>query len=107
MGWSPNLWQTLMYLATILASSAIFPANGPQPPSRPWRITSLTCRGLVLATLVWLAFAWRGGEGERMVTLWPFTLRAQWWGILRLICMISTLLPLNNQTITGQSPHSL
>ncbi|HRY50563.1 MAG TPA: hypothetical protein P5186_21135 [Candidatus Paceibacterota bacterium] len=85
LGWSPKLWQTLMYLAAILAFSAIAPPHGPRPPARPWRILSLTCRGLGLAALMWLAFAWRGGEGERMVTLWPFTLRAQWWGILGLI----------------------
>ncbi len=85
MGWSPNLWQTLMCLAAILAFSVIAPPNGPRPAARQWQILSLTCRGLGLATLVWLAFAWRGGDGERMITLWPFTLRAQWWGILGLI----------------------
>lgn len=85
MGWSPKLWQTLLYTAAILAFSAIAPPHGPRPAARPWRVLSLSCRVLGLATLVWLAFAWRGGEGERMVTLWPFTLRVQWWGILGLI----------------------
>jgi len=85
LGWSPKLWQTLMYLAAILAFSVISPPNRPRLPTRPWRILSLTCRVLGLATLVWLAFAWRGGDGERIITLWPFTLRTQWWGILGLI----------------------
>jgi predicted acyltransferase len=37
------------------------------------------------ACLVWLAFAWRGEGGRRIITLSPFSINTEWWGILGLI----------------------
>ena len=38
-----------------------------------------------LVALVWLAFAFRGAKGERIITLAPFSLDTEWYGILGLI----------------------
>jgi hypothetical protein len=38
-----------------------------------------------LAALVWLAFAFRGAKGQRIITLAPFCLHTEWYGILGLI----------------------
>src|SRR5438874_807757 len=42
-------------------------------------------RLLGFAGLVALAFGFRGKDGERIVTLSPFSVRTEWWGILGLI----------------------
>jgi len=38
-----------------------------------------------LAALTWLAFAFRGAKGQRIITLAPFSLDTEWYGILGLI----------------------
>ena len=38
-----------------------------------------------LAALIWLAFAFRGAKGQRIITLAPFSLDTDWYGILGLI----------------------
>jgi predicted acyltransferase len=38
-----------------------------------------------LAALFWLAFAFRGAKGQRIITLAPFSLDPEWYGILGLI----------------------
>ena len=38
-----------------------------------------------LAALVWLAFAFRGANGQRIIALAPFSLDTRWYGILGLI----------------------
>lgn len=42
-------------------------------------------RCLGFALLLRLGFMWIDAEGERILTLSPFALRSQWWGILGLI----------------------
>jgi predicted acyltransferase len=38
-----------------------------------------------LAGLIWLAFAFRDAKGQRIITLAPFSLATEWYGILGLI----------------------
>jgi len=68
LGWSPALWQVLMFASAIFAFGSI-----------KWM------RLIGLMALLWLGCVWVGPQGEKMLTLSPFHLRAQWWGILGLI----------------------
>jgi predicted acyltransferase len=83
-GWSPPLWAGAMYLAAILAFCAVGP-RGAGEPSRAWRAVTRSLRLLGLAALVALAFAFRGEHGQRIITLAPFAVRTEWYGILGLI----------------------
>ena len=99
LGWSGELWCTLMYLAVILAFCSVSPprqkSGGTSSTSRhsdptktneaTWKRASLCLRVLGLAAMVWLAFAFRGGNGERIITLSPWQLDTSWYGILGLI----------------------
>lgn len=40
---------------------------------------------LFIVGLMWLAFAWRGEAGRRIISLSPFSINTEWWGILGLI----------------------
>jgi predicted acyltransferase len=48
-------------------------------------VVSFCVRLAGLAALVWLAFAFRGAKGQRIITLAPFSLHTEWYGILGLI----------------------
>jgi len=85
MGWSAALWQTLMFASAILAFCSFAPHGDTQGNKRLWRIVSFCLRAAGFAGLAWLAFAWCGDKGERIITLSPFSLRTEWWGILGLI----------------------
>jgi heparan-alpha-glucosaminide N-acetyltransferase len=88
MGWSGALWATLMYFAAILTFCTIAP---PQPAAatgsrqRTFRLVSLGLRFLGLTTLVFLAFAFRGEDGHRIISFAPFSVHTEWYGILGLI----------------------
>ena len=81
MGWSAALWSTLMYLSAILAFSSLALPRRP----RVSRIVTLVLRVLGFASLVFLAFAFRGRDGQRIITLSPFSINTEWYGILGLI----------------------
>lgn len=88
MGWSASLWCMLMYLSAILWLGSISPMRG--KGSSPDRRRIFNAVGRVLRAvgfvcLVWLAFTWRGEGGRRIISLSPFSINAQWWGILGLI----------------------
>lgn len=88
LGWSPSLWAVLMFSSAILAFSAIAPRGGVAASPRPkfWKLLNLVIRGVGYAGLIWLAFAWRGkDEGDRIITLSPFHINREWYGILGLI----------------------
>jgi heparan-alpha-glucosaminide N-acetyltransferase len=88
MGWSGALWATLMYLAAILAFCSIIPpqqAAAAGNRQRTLRMISLGMRLFGLATLVFLAFAFRGEDGHRIFSLTPFSIHTEWYGILGLI----------------------
>jgi predicted acyltransferase len=88
MGWSPALWSVLLYLSAILAFCTISPfgirERNPASQDR-WRHTSLLLRALGFAMLAFLAFAFRGPNGRRIITLVPFSIHTEWYGILGLI----------------------
>jgi len=88
MGWSGALWSTLMYFSAVLAFCAIAPrpkAKNPAAPAKEYRILSTALRLLGLVLLAYLAFAFRGKDGHRIIQLFPFSLHTQWYGILGLI----------------------
>ena len=84
MGWSSALWSTLLYLSAIFAFCEILPPGKSESSAR-WRIGSLSLRAFGFASLVFLAFAFVGKDGHRIVTVSPFSLHTEWWGILGLI----------------------
>jgi heparan-alpha-glucosaminide N-acetyltransferase len=81
MGWSAALWSTLMFVSAILAfSSLTLPGR-----QRVSRIVTIILRVVGFAALVFLAFAFRGRDGHRIITLLPLSIHHEWYGILGLI----------------------
>jgi predicted acyltransferase len=86
LGWSGNWWCVLMFLSAIAAFCSISPRSSTSEPGRnAWRNINLSVRLLGLAGLIWLTFAFRGAQGERIIILSPFSLTTKWYGILGLI----------------------
>ncbi len=109
LGWSGHWWCVLMYLSAIAAFCSISP-RPPAPESRwnAWRIASVCVRLAGLVALVWLAVAFRGAKGERIMTLAPFSLNPEWYGILGLIgwaylvaCIVYLVFRNNRTAILG------
>jgi predicted acyltransferase len=76
MGWSGPLWATLLYIFAIMAFSFL-------PVSHEKLACGLRIVGFV--GLTFLAFTFRGAHGERIITLAPFSIHTEWYGILGLI----------------------
>jgi predicted acyltransferase len=86
LGWRGAWWCVLMYLSAIAAFCSISPSpSAAEAQRKVWRTAGLCVRLAGLAALVWLAFAFRGANGERIITLEPFSLETSWYGILGLI----------------------
>ena len=86
LGWSGNWWYVLMCLSAIAAFSSISPRlASPESKGKGARMACLAVRVAGLAALVWLAFAFRGPNGQRIIILIPFSLDTRWYGILGLI----------------------
>jgi len=85
LGWSGNWWCVLVYLSAIAAFCSISPGNPSASKAASWRLASTCVRLAGLAMLLWLAFAFRGAKGERIVMLFPLSLNTEWYGILGLI----------------------
>ncbi len=86
MGWSGDWWCLLMYLSAIAALCVISPPAGShQPKYNFWKSPSFYVRLFGLAALIWLAFTFRGGQGQRILTFAPPSLDTSWYGILGLI----------------------
>jgi heparan-alpha-glucosaminide N-acetyltransferase len=88
MGWSASVWSTLMYLSAILWFGSISPMRGTVSSPDRRRVfgaISMVLRIVGFVCLVWLAFAWRGESGRRIISLSPFSINTEWWGILGLI----------------------
>lgn len=81
MGWSAALWCTLMFLSAIFTfGSVAWPHR-----ERLSRVITLVLRVLGFASLVFLAFAFRGKDDHRIITLSPLSIHTEWYGILGLI----------------------
>jgi len=78
MGWSRTAWTSLLYLAAILSFCSLRP-----------RVLAIVLRVIGWGTMIFLAFAYRGSKGERIIELhstWPIvSIRTEWYGILGLI----------------------
>jgi predicted acyltransferase len=86
LGWSGDWWCVLMYLSTIAAFSSFKPRPpAPESNRNPAKTAEVCVRLVGLAALVLLAFAFRGANGQRIVTLVPVSVDTQWYGILGLI----------------------
>ena len=86
MGWSGNWWCVLMYFSALAAF--LFggkPSQGVERKWDVWRIINICLRVGGVVMLLWLAFAFRGPKGQRIITLAPFSVDADWYGILGLI----------------------
>ncbi len=81
MGWSATLWSTLMFLSAIFAFSSLAAPGRAQMS----HVITVVLRVLGLALLAFLAFAFRGSDGHRIITLSPFSINHEWYGILGLI----------------------
>ncbi|HAB19472.1 MAG TPA: DUF5009 domain-containing protein [Verrucomicrobiota bacterium] len=84
MGWSPALWSVLMYSSAILVFSSFSPPGGTTSDGIR-RVLPTLVRVIGVASLIGLAFAFRGEGGRRIITLVPFSLYTSWYGILGLI----------------------
>jgi predicted acyltransferase len=81
LGWPGSWWCALMYLSSIAAFGS-FRRSGEQK----WAgVAQVALRVFGLVTLAWLAFAFRGPKGERIISLAPLSLSTEWYGILGLI----------------------
>jgi len=88
LGWSAALWSTLMYLSAIFAFCTIAPPRQLEAVAKRTRafgLLSALLRAAGFAALVWLAFAWRGENDQRIITLSPFSIHTDWYGILGLL----------------------
>ncbi len=109
LGWSGDWWCVLMYLSAIAAFCSISPhPSAPEFKRNVWRIVSFCVRLAGLVMLIWLAFAFRGAEGQRIITLVPFSLNTKWYGILGLIgwaylvtCIVFLVFRSNRTAILG------
>jgi predicted acyltransferase len=86
LGWHGYWWCVLMYLSAMAAFCSISPpASATESRRKAWNLAGLCMRMAGLAALVWLALAFRGAKGERILTLNPFSVDTDWYGILGLI----------------------
>ena len=81
MGWSSSLWSTLMFLAAIFAFSSLTVRDRVQAS----RVITIIVRVIGFTLLVFLAFAFRGRDGHRIITVSPLYIHTEWYGILGLI----------------------
>jgi heparan-alpha-glucosaminide N-acetyltransferase len=83
-GWGSQTWVFLMYVSVIATFCSIAPVSreSTNEMRRIFRRINLMVRIVGLIFLIYLAFAWRGPHGERIVTLSPFFISTSWWGIL-------------------------
>jgi len=86
LGWSGDWWCVLMYLSAIAAFYSISsPPSASESKQHLWKRINICLRLAGLGALVWLAFVFRGAKGQHIITLTPFSLHTEWYGILGLI----------------------
>ena len=87
IGWSGALWCTLMYLASICAFCTVSPPkkSAALNNDQRFRMISLGLRLVGVAALVYLVLAYRGTDRHRIISLSPFSIHTEWYGILGLL----------------------
>jgi predicted acyltransferase len=84
-GLSPTVWAVLMYVSAMLAFCLVAPRRAAPDRAQAWRIFSLTLRVAGMTGMFVLALMFRGEKGQRILTLAPFSIHTEWYGILGLI----------------------
>jgi predicted acyltransferase len=84
-GWSPELWSYAMFLSAIFAFCTIAPRTATAGAAKFWKIFSLCLRALGFAGMIYCAFTFQGSQGRHIVTLSPFAINTEWYGILGII----------------------
>ena len=79
MGFSPTLWEAMMFGSALLAFCSIGEGTG------AGRFITRILRVLGIVSMVILALLYRTSRGGRLLTLSPFHIHASWFGILGLI----------------------
>jgi predicted acyltransferase len=87
LGWSGQAWCVGMYLSAMTAFGAgsFASKNGLVEKSSLARVAPLALQVLGWAGMIFLAWTFRGAHGERILTIWPFSVNTSWYGILGLI----------------------
>jgi predicted acyltransferase len=85
LGWPGHVWTVLMYLSAMCAFCTLSPPKKGAAGGEILRVISIGLRVLGVVMLTWLAFAFRGRNDQRIITLSPFEIRHSWYGILGLI----------------------
>jgi heparan-alpha-glucosaminide N-acetyltransferase len=88
LGWSGVWWCVLMYLSAMAAFCSISPKTPTGGSRSRWNTSRIACLSVRiggLAALLWLAFAFRGTNDQRIIGLAPFRIETSWYGILGLI----------------------
>jgi heparan-alpha-glucosaminide N-acetyltransferase len=84
-GWSPQLWIFTMFLSAIFAFATISPPKAGAASVRFWQLFSLCVRGLGFTGMVYCALSFHGHHDKPVVTLSPFSINTDWYGILGII----------------------
>jgi heparan-alpha-glucosaminide N-acetyltransferase len=87
-GWSPALWAVFLYASAILAFCDLAPprkSSETQLRINAFQVSTWILRAIGLASLVYLTFSFRGEHEQRILTLFPFRIHTEWYGILGLI----------------------
>ena len=84
-GWSPEMWGYTMFLSCIFAFSNVAPRAAAQGTATFWKNFSLCLRGLGFVGMTYCALTFRSEHGQPVITLSPFHLNTDWYGILGII----------------------
>ena len=88
MGISSTLWMVLMFTSAIFAFCSLAPPNRREvsrSTQRVYRGLTVLVRVAGMAGLIWAAFVYRSANGTRIISLAPFAIHTDWYGILGLI----------------------
>jgi predicted acyltransferase len=88
MGISSTLWMVLMFTSAIFAFCSLAPPKRREVSlgtQRVYRGLTVLVRVAGMAGLIWAAFAYRSANGTRIISLAPFAIHTDWYGILGLI----------------------
>ena len=84
-GWSPELWSYTMFLSAILAFCTIAPRAATESATKFWKTFSLCLRAAGFAGMIYCAFTFQGRHDRHIITLSPFAINTEWYGILGII----------------------
>jgi predicted acyltransferase len=84
--WSPELWAYTLFLSAIFAFSTVAPRAAAQRPAKQfWTIVNRLLRAAGFAGMIYCAFAFQGNHDQHIITLSPFSINPEWYGILGII----------------------